>query len=67
MPDDTITQRLNVEGADPLTLSGVNDANLNELAKQTGVRVALRGDTLTVSGPSESVDRAKAIAQNIST
>ena len=55
MPDDTITQRLNVEGADPLTLSGVNDANLNELAKQTGVRVALRGDTLTVSGPSESI------------
>ena len=65
MPDDTITQRLNVEGADPLTLSGVNDANLNELAKQTGVRVALRGDTLTVSGPSESVDRAKAIAQKM--
>jgi phosphate starvation-inducible PhoH-like protein len=65
MPDDTITQRLNVEGADPLTLSGVNDANLTELAKQTGVRVALRGDTLTVSGSSESVDRAKVIAQKM--
>ena len=65
MPDDTITQRLNVEGADPLTLSGVNDANLTELAKQTGVRVALRGDTLTVSGSSESVDRAMAIAQKM--
>ena len=65
MPDDTITTRLNVEGADPLTLSGVNDANLTELAKQTGARVALRGDVLTVSGPSESVDRASAIAQRM--
>jgi phosphate starvation-inducible PhoH-like protein len=65
MPDDTITQRLNVEGADPLTLSGVNDANLTELAKQTGVRVALRGDVLTMSGSTESVDRATAIAQRM--
>ena len=65
MPDDTITQRLNVEGADPLTLSGVNDANLTELAKQTGARVALRGDVLTVSGPSESVDKAAQIAQRM--
>ena len=65
MPDDTITQRLNVEGADLLTLSGVNDANLTELAKQTGARVALRGDVLTVSGTSESVDRASAVAQRM--
>ena len=65
MPDETITQRISVEGADPLTLSGVNDSNLTELAKQTGARVALRGDVLTVSGPSESVDRASAIAQRM--
>ena len=66
MPDETTTtQRLNVEGADPLTLSGVNDANLTELSKQTGARVALRGDTLTVSGSSESVDRATVIAQRM--
>jgi len=65
MPDETITQRISVEGADPLTLSGVNDANLTELAKQTGARVALRGDVLTVSGSSESVDRASAIAQRM--
>jgi phosphate starvation-inducible PhoH-like protein len=65
MPDETITQRLNVEGADPLTLSGVNDANLTELSKQTGVRVALRGDTLTMSGSSESVDKARVIAQKM--
>jgi phosphate starvation-inducible PhoH-like protein len=65
MPDETITQRLNVEGADPLTLSGVNDANLTELSRQTGVRVALRGDVLTMSGTTESVDRATVIAQRM--
>src|SRR5688500_10126616 len=65
MPDETTTTRLNVEGADPLTLSGVNDANLTELTKQTGARVALRGDVLTVSGTAESVDRAAAIAQRM--
>jgi phosphate starvation-inducible protein PhoH and related proteins len=65
MPDETITQRISVEGADPLTLSGVNDANLTELTKQTGARVALRGDVLTVSGTSDSVDRASAIAQRM--
>ena len=65
MPDETITQRISVEGADLLTLSGVNDANLTELAKQTGARVALRGDVLTVSGSSDSVDRASAIAQRM--
>ena len=65
MPDETTTQRLNVEGADPLTLSGVNDANLTELSRQTGARIALRGDTLTVSGSSESVDKATVIAQRM--
>jgi len=65
MPDETITQRINVEGADLLTLSGVNDANLTELARQTGARVALRGDTLTVSGTSDSVDKATSIAQRM--
>ena len=65
MPDETITQRINVEGADLLTLSGVNDSNLTELARQTGARIALRGDTLTVSGTSESVDKATSIAQRM--
>jgi phosphate starvation-inducible PhoH-like protein len=64
-PDESVTQRLNVEGADPLTLAGVNDANLVELTRQTGARVALRGDTLTVSGAPEAVERAAAIAQRM--
>lgn len=62
MPDETITQRLSAEGADPLTLAGVNDINLVELQRVTGARVAMRGDTLTISGTADTVDRAVAVA-----
>jgi phosphate starvation-inducible PhoH-like protein len=48
-----------------LLLSGVNDANLNELAKISGARVSLRGDTLTLSGPAEAIERAMPIAQRM--
>ena len=65
MGDDQITQRLSVEGADPLTLAGVNDANLIELARQSGARVSLRGDALTLAGSGEAVERAVAIAQRM--
>jgi phosphate starvation-inducible PhoH-like protein len=60
-PDD-IVHRLSVEGADPLVLAGVNDANLQELARQGGVRVALRGDQFFLSGPLEAVERAAPVA-----
>jgi phosphate starvation-inducible PhoH-like protein len=56
---------LSTEGADGLTLAGVNDQNLVELQKQSGARVALRGDTLTLSGSAESVERALPIAQRM--
>ena len=58
MSDGSVTQRLSTEGADPLTLAGVNDGNLVELSRLGGVKVALRGDTLTISGPVEFVERA---------
>jgi phosphate starvation-inducible protein PhoH and related proteins len=45
-----------------LTLAGVNDENLIELSKQSGAKIALRGDTLTVSGTQEAVNRAAPIA-----
>jgi phosphate starvation-inducible PhoH-like protein len=60
--DETVTQRLDTAGADLLILAGVNDANLIELQRQTGVRVALRGDALTLSGPAEAVQRAVQVA-----
>jgi phosphate starvation-inducible PhoH-like protein len=62
---DTTTQRLSVEGADPLLLAGVNDANLNELARLTSARVSLRGDVLTIAGTSDVVQRAVSIAQRM--
>ena len=65
MTDEQTTQRLNTEGADLLTLAGVNDANLIELQRQTGIRVALRGDTLTLVGPAEAVERAASVAQRM--
>jgi phosphate starvation-inducible protein PhoH len=50
LSDEQTTHRLNTEGVDLLTLAGVNDANLVELQRQTGTRVTLRGDTLTLVG-----------------
>jgi len=65
LTDEQTTQRLNTEGADLLTLAGVNDANLIELQRQTGTRVALRGDTLTLVGTAEAVERAASVAQRM--
>ena len=56
---------MSTEGADPLTLAGVNDSNLIELSRLGGVKVALRGDTMTIVGPSEFVDRAANIAMRM--
>jgi phosphate starvation-inducible PhoH-like protein len=59
--DESVTRKLNTDGADPLTLAGVNDGNLVELSRIGGVKVSLRGDTMTLSGPEGLVDRAQAI------
>lgn len=63
--ESLVQQRLSTEGADMLTLAGVNDENLTELTRQSGARVALRGDTLTVSGTRDEVERATHIAQRM--
>jgi len=65
MSDETVAHRLSTEGADLLTLAGVNDANLIELARLAGVKVSLRGDALTLTGLVESVERATGIAQRM--
>src|SRR5205814_1310089 len=46
-----------------LALAGVNDGNLVQLAKRLGVRVSLRGDTLTLQGPHSALERATQVAQ----
>jgi phosphate starvation-inducible PhoH-like protein len=63
--DDSVTHRLSTEGVDLLTLAGVNDANLIELSRLTGAKVSLRGDSLTMSGPVEIVERATSLAQRM--
>jgi phosphate starvation-inducible PhoH-like protein len=65
MMADELTQKLNVEGADPLLLAGVNDVNLTELERATGARISLRGDTLTVNGGAEQVERAAGVVQGL--
>jgi phosphate starvation-inducible protein PhoH and related proteins len=62
---DDVTQRFSTEGADPLLLAGVNDANLNELQRALGVRVSFRGDTLTLSGAAEQMERASPVVQGL--
>jgi phosphate starvation-inducible protein PhoH and related proteins len=63
--DGSVTRKLNTEGADLLTLAGVNDTNLIELSRIGGVKVALRGETMTLTGPEDLIDRAQAIAQRM--
>ncbi|HJU89652.1 MAG TPA: PhoH family protein [Gemmatimonadaceae bacterium] len=65
MSDEAVVHRISTEGADLLTLAGVNDANLVELARLSGVRVSLRGETLTLTGPLELVERAAPVAQRM--
>src|SRR6267154_1345445 len=60
---DDVVHRLSVEGVDPLALAGVNDANLLELARRLGVRVSLRGDSLSLAGPAAAIERAGQVAQ----
>src|SRR5258705_13964863 len=48
-----------------LTLAGVNDSNLVELSRLCGVKVALRGDAMSITGPSELVERATEIGRRM--
>jgi phosphate starvation-inducible PhoH-like protein len=59
---EDIKHRLSAEGADLLALSGVNDLNLVEFERVTGVRVALRGDHLTLTGGVGPVEKAVRVA-----
>jgi phosphate starvation-inducible PhoH-like protein len=63
--ESVTTQRLDTAGADLLTLAGVNDNNLVELARQAGVKVALRGDALILTGPVSAVAQGVQLAQRM--
>lgn len=60
-----IQHRLDVEGADQLILAGVNDANLQELARVCGCRVVIRDDQLVLSGSLGEVERCVPLAKHM--
>jgi phosphate starvation-inducible PhoH-like protein len=60
-----VEHRLDAEGADPLLLAGVNDANMQEVSRLFGIRVILRGDHLILSGELEAVERAVPVAHHL--
>ena len=64
MPD-SVHHRVSAEGADPLLLAGVNDVNLLELERALGVRATLRGDTVSLGGTVEQVERATPVVQGM--
>lgn len=63
--EESSTQKVSTEGADLLTLAGVNDANLLELSRLFGVKVSLRGDALVISGSAEFVRRATSVGRRM--
>ena len=65
MSDGSVTQKVPTEGADMLTLAGVNDGNLVELSRLCGVKIALRGDMMSITGPQELVERASDIGRRM--
>jgi phosphate starvation-inducible PhoH-like protein len=60
-----VVHRISTEGADPLLLGGVNDVNLLELQRALGVRATLRGETLTLGGTLEQIERATPVVQGL--
>ncbi|MEX2584284.1 MAG: PhoH family protein [Gemmatimonadota bacterium] len=68
MPEVTsgaVQHRVSAEGADPLLLAGVNDANLLELARLCGCRVVMRDDHLLLSGGLGEIERVVPVAQHM--
>ncbi|TVP57336.1 MAG: PhoH family protein [Gemmatimonadales bacterium] len=60
-----VEHRLDAEGADQLLLAGVNDQNMQELARIFGIRVVLRGDRVILSGELEPLERAVPVTQHL--
>ena len=63
--EESATQKVSTEGADLLTLAGVNDSNLLELSRLFAVKVSLRGESMVVSGAPEFVQRASQVARRM--
>tara|TARA_Y100000588_G_scaffold393423_2_gene509360 strand:+ start:5916 stop:6995 length:1080 start_codon:yes stop_codon:yes gene_type:complete len=61
----SLSHRISIQGADPLSLFGHNDANLISLEARYGVRLTARGDTIRVDGPSGSVKAVSALIEEM--
>lgn len=62
MTNAAAVRQVDAEGADPLILAGVADANLRELASLFRVRVVLRDDHVSLAGDADSVAGAARVA-----
>jgi phosphate starvation-inducible protein PhoH and related proteins len=62
---DDARHTVSAEGADPLLLAGINDANFVELQRALGVRVSQRGDALTMVGSVDQIARATPVIQGL--
>jgi phosphate starvation-inducible PhoH-like protein len=65
MNSDDARITLGAEGADPMALSGINEANFAELQRALGVRVSHRGDAVTMVGTTEQLARATPVVQGL--
>ncbi|MEK7401279.1 MAG: PhoH family protein [Gemmatimonadota bacterium] len=63
--EDVVTVRVSTEGADMLTLAGVNDANLLELSRLYGVKISLRGDAMVITGSPDFAERAATVGRRM--
>ena len=65
MPEKYHTHRLSIQGVDPLSLYGHNDANLLALEDRYGVRLTARGDLLSVNGPHHKVQHVSGLLEEM--
>jgi len=65
MNSDDARITVSADGADPLALAGINEANFTELQRAVGVRVSQRGDSVTMVGTAEQLARAKPVMQGM--
>lgn len=63
MNSEDVRHTLSAEGADPLLLAGVNEANFAEIQRAIGVRISQRGDALTLLGTLAQIERATPVVQ----
>src|SRR5690606_36808456 len=62
---DGTTRRLSTEGADPLLLAGVTDANMLELERLLVLKVSSARDALALSGTVEQLERGIPVVQGM--